>query len=322
MIIRLVLIICLCSWVSGCKDIRNQEVHALSMPEPATPQVIILGTIQDAGSPQIACDRECCQALFKAPDPERMVVSLGLFDPATGNKYLFEATPDIPSQVKALKNFGLSDNEETPDGVFLTHAHIGHYTGLMYFGREAMNADHIPVYVMPLMKKYLELNGPWSQLVNLGNIDLLEMTHDEPLALSSMLKVTPFRVPHRDEFSETVGYHIAGPNKSLLFIPDIDKWHRWKKDIISEIEKVDYAFIDGSFFDARELDFRNMDDIPHPSLVESMEIFKNLPPREKDKIYFIHFNHTNPVLQKDSEARKTVLNAGFHLATFHQKIKL
>ena len=40
--------------------------------------------------------------------------------------------------------------------------------------------------------------------------------------INPLIKVNPFLVPHRDEFSETVGYQIEGPNKTALFIPGIN----------------------------------------------------------------------------------------------------
>ena len=41
-------------------------------------------------------------------------------------------------------------------GVFLTHAHIGHYTGLMNFGNEAMGTKELPVFCMPKMKSFFK----------------------------------------------------------------------------------------------------------------------------------------------------------------------
>ena len=61
------------------------------------------------------------------------------------------------------------------------------------------------------------------------------------------LQITPILVPHRDEFSETVGYYIKGKEKTLLFIPDIDKWYRWETDIRELVKEVDYALLDASF---------------------------------------------------------------------------
>jgi pyrroloquinoline quinone biosynthesis protein B len=283
--------------------------------------VVVLGTVQDAGSPHIGCKKECCSELFLNPDANRKVVSLGVIDNENDKTFLFEATPDMPSQLKLLKNHAKTETE-MPNGIFLTHAHIGHYTGLMYLGREALGSKNLPVFSMPKMKAFLKNNGPWSQLVDLGNISIKNLEQDKEIELTNNLVVTPFLVPHRDEFSETVGYKIKGPNKTLLFIPDIDKWSKWKKNIIEEIKTVDYAFLDATFFDGAEINNRDISEIPHPFIIESMALFKSIPESEKAKIYFIHFNHTNPILNKESKQAKKVLKEGFRIAHFGQTIEL
>ena len=286
--------------------------------------LVVLGTIQDAGSPHIACKKECCVALFENPDSLRKVVSLGIIDPENDKTFLFEATPDIATQVKNLKQFTKTENE-LPNGIFLSHAHIGHYSGLMFLGKEATNSNAVPVYAMPRMKTFLEENGPWSQLVSGNNILLQAMENQKEIKLSSNLKVIPFRVPHRDEFSETVGFKITGPNKSVLFIPDIDKWEKWETNISEAISEIDYAFIDATFYDGKELNNRDISQIPHPFIIESMELFKALPLSEKQKIYFIHFNHTNhtnPVINSKSDAYKAVIENGFNIAHINTIIKL
>lgn len=284
--------------------------------------LIILGTLQDGGMPHIGCKKDCCKEKFKHPDSSKKVVSLGLIDVETKRTYIFESSPDFPTQLKALQKRASFPSKETPDGIFLTHAHIGHYSGLMYLGKEALNSDKVSVYSMPRMKTFLENNGPWSQLVQLNNISLTSLYNNAPIELSSQIKVTPLQVPHRDEFSETVGYIIEGPSKKALFIPDIDKWEKWNQNIISLIATVDYAFIDGTFYDAAEINHRDIKEIPHPFIIETMSLCKDLAPTEKSKIYFIHFNHTNPVLAKDSEAAKTVIKNGFHIAEINQVIIL
>ncbi len=284
--------------------------------------LVILGTVQDAGSPHIACQKECCIELFDNPDPERKVVSLGLIDAQNRKTFLFEATPDIAKQVKLLKNVSFNDAPEIPNAIFLTHAHIGHYTGLMYLGKEATNARNVAVYSMPRMKVFLEENGPWNQLVSNKNVELRPISDRQKLGLTPNITIVPFTVPHRDEYSETVGYRIIGPNKSVLFIPDIDKWEKWKTNIINEIAKVDYAFLDAAFYDAEEIDNRDISEIPHPFVIESMALFKDLPPSEKQKIHFIHLNHTNPLLKKESPQSQEVLEKGFNIARFRQKFKL
>ena len=287
-----------------------------------TPFIVILGNVQDAGSPHPGCKKDCCRDLFLHPDPERKITALGIVDPVSGKSFLIEATPDIALQMKNLQRHLPSMGREIPDGILVTHAHIGHYTGLMYLGREGLNTKNVPVFVMPRMHDFLAKNGPWSQLVSLGNIDMRPLNEGIAVELSGQLKITPFRVPHRDEYSETIGIRIEGPEKKALFIPDIDKWDRWKIDIIQAIAEVDYAIIDGTFYDAQELGGRDMAEIPHPFMVESMELFRKLPDPERNKIWFIHLNHTNPALNPKSPQSKTIRKNGFHIARINQILEL
>ncbi len=307
---------------TGNTDHKNEATNTDPVKPVTETSLIILGTIQDAGSPQIGCIKDCCKELLLHPGKNRRVVSLGLVDPANNKNYIIEATPDLTLQAKDLKTYSSFSNKEIPDGIFLTHAHIGHYSGLMYLGKEALNADSIPVYAMPRMKTFLEQNGPWSQLVKNKNIAVQEMNDQKEIGLSPGLKIIPFTVPHRDEFSETVGYRITGPHKKALFIPDIDKWEKWTVAIIDVIAKVDYVFIDGTFYDAAEINNRDISTIPHPFIIESMNLFKDLPAAEKKKIYFIHFNHTNPVINKKSKAYQQVIENGFNIAVVNTVFSL
>jgi pyrroloquinoline quinone biosynthesis protein B len=316
-----VLIVVLFSCKEKPIELTYSEIDPV-FPLPVTETtLVILGTIQDAGSPHIACKKDCCASLFGKPNVNRKVVSLGIVDPDSQKTFLLEATPDITTQVKMLQQFSNSENE-LPDGIFLTHAHIGHYSGLMYLGKEATNADRIPVYSMPRLKDFIETNGPWSQLVTNNNITLVSLENNHELQITPDVTIIPFRVPHRDEYSETVGYKIIGPNKTALFIPDIDKWEIWKTDISKVISQVDYAFLDATFFDGEEINSRDISEIPHPFIIESMKKFQDLPISEKNKIYFIHFNHTNPMLDQESVAYKLVNKNGFNLAQIHGIFKL
>jgi pyrroloquinoline quinone biosynthesis protein B len=299
--------------IISCQDKQASISKDKIEPSISDTSIVLLGTIQDGGSPHIGCKKDCCKSLFDHPDPDRQVISLGLFDSSTKKKYLFDATPDITTQMKALKNFGVQSETELADGIFLTHAHIGHYTGLMYLGKEATNSKDILVYAMPRMKAFLENNGPWSQLVKLNNIDIKLLENETPVKLSTEIEVTSILVPHRDEYSETVGFRIKGPNKSALFIPDIDKWEKWDKNIIEEIKKVDYAFLDATFYSGEEISARDISGIPHPFVIESLERFKDLNEQERSKIIFIHFNHTNPLIDINSKEAKNVLQQGFRV---------
>lgn len=272
----------------------------------------ILGIAQDAGYPQTGCRKDCCQLFREGTEPSRGATSLAIINYDTNEKWLFEATPDIKTQLYSLNKMVLGGSI-LPNGIFLTHAHIGHYTGLMHFGREAMGTKELPVFAMPKMKNFLENEAPWKQLVDLKNIKIQPLKGDSTMQLSEKLEVTPFRVPHRDEFSETVGYRIKANKTTILFIPDIDKWNKWEKSIIEEIKTVDLALLDGTFYQNGELRNRDMSQIPHPFVVESMELFKSLPIAEKQKVMFIHFNHTNPLIWQE-DTRKVVEAHGFRVA--------
>ena len=275
------------------------------------PYAIVLGTAQDGGFPHIGCQAEC-QLAFEDPTLKRYVVSLALVDPASKQWWMFEATPDFDDQLQYFQGLTKGEYDYLPSGIFITHAHIGHYTGLMSLGREALGAKEVSVFVLPKMKNFLEGNGPWSQLVKLKNIVIQELDTFNPMVLSENIVVKTFTVPHRDEYSETAGFMID-TKKKYLFIPDVDKWEKWKKNIIEEVNNVDYAFLDGSFFADGELPFRSILEVPHPFVSETMTLFENEPSQIKSKVHFIHFNHTNPLLFDPIKSQE-VLDNGFRLA--------
>lgn len=311
-------------FLSSCNN--PQEPNAPTTNEPTinnsitinSPYLTVLGIAQDGGFPHARCEKECCKEVWDDLSKRKMVSCLALVDPQGQKSWMFDATPDFRDQWHILEH----DLDTELSGIFLTHAHIGHYTGLMHLGREVVSTRQMPVYAMPRMKEYLETSGPWSQLVSLQNIELMPIQDQTDVFLEANLKVVPLQVPHRDEYSETVGYQIHGPSKKALFIPDINKWELWEKSIVEEVKKVDYAFLDGSFFKNGEIQGRDMSEIPHPFIEESLALFSGLPANEKSKIYFIHFNHTNPILQENSSARQEIKDAGLNIAEQGMNIEL
>lgn len=312
---------CLLFW-AGCgerqNDVEEAEANDVGSSQPEAdattgPYLLVLGVAQDAGYPQAGCEKVCCKPAWADASLHRSQTCLALIDPGSQQKWLFEATPSLPQQLATLNGHLDSGDKHQPNGIFLTHAHIGHYTGLMHFGREVQGATGIPVFAMPKMTTFLQENAPWSQLVSLDNISLRPLQADSSIALAASLSVTPLLVPHRDEFSETVGFRIESGSKKALFIPDINKWHVWERDLASELAQVDMAFLDATFYKAGELPGRDMAEIPHPFVQETMDLLAELPAAEKQKVKFIHFNHTNPLLW-DSEAANEVHSAGFDIA--------
>ncbi len=295
-----------CACITG-----KQHLSALTPKDDCF--LIVLGITQDGGYPHAGCQRECCRLVFLGKQQPKLPVCLGLVDRRAGKVFMIEATPAFSEQWRRLQEIAGFQDKRAPDGIFLTHAHIGHYTGLMQLGREVMGAKNVPVWAMPRMEKFLRENGPWSQLVSLQNIDLQALRADSAVQLTAELRITPFLVPHRDEFSETVGYRIESPRKTVIFIPDIDKWEKWPRDIVREVRSVDFALLDATFFKDGELSGRAMKEVPHPFVEETMQFFASEPAAEKKKLTFIHLNHTNPLLW-DKLSKKELLRAGFSLA--------
>lgn len=309
----------------ACKDQTPPPQRGETPKIKSGVELEVLGIAQDAGSPQMYCRKECCKPLWGKPESHTAVVSLGVTDYQHQQQFLFEATPDIREQWKSLSN-RLSPALDQPSGIFLTHAHMGHYMGLLHLGREAMGAKEVPVYGMPRMSQFLATQGPWDQLVHLKNIQLNTLRADSIQRLNPQLKITTLEVPHRDEYSETAGFLIQGPQKSALFIPDIDKWHLWETDLNTLISQVDYAFLDATFYDVDELPGRNMDEIPHPFVLETLETVKILPLAQRQKIHLIHLNHTNPLLHPDRPGNASAINkvkeAGVNVARIGQRFTL
>jgi pyrroloquinoline quinone biosynthesis protein B len=238
-------------------------------------------------------------------------VRAGIVDDANEARFLVDATPDLPAQIEALPGEA-KDRRRPVDGILLTHAHIGHYSGLMYLGREALGASAVPVYATPRMAAFLRGNGPWSLLVTQGHIDLREVTPGQPFALTPLVKATAVTVPHRDELSDTVGFRVQGPSRTLLYVPDVDKWEKWDRRLEDEVASADVAFLDATFHDAAEIPGRGIADIPHPLVPETMDRLS--APALARRVFFIHLNHTNRLLW-DAAARRAVERRGFRIAS-------
>jgi len=280
------------------------------------PYAVVLGIAQDGGVPQAGCRQELCVRARRDLSARRAVACLGLVDPASGKRFLIDATPNLGEQIDRLGG--------RPDAILLTHAHIGHYLGLAQLGREVMGTHRLPVYATPSMAGFLKRNLPWSRLVKLENIVLEEVEIDlapgHEIALTPSLRVTPIRVPHRDEDSDTVAYLVRGPRRAVLWLPDIDRWEKWDRrlpDILADPSIV--AFVDGTFYSADEIPGRSLEDIPHPLVPDTLRLLAGTDVR--GRIFFTHLNHTNRLLW-DEGAAADVSRAGAGVAFEGQTIEL
>ncbi|HXH41266.1 MAG TPA: MBL fold metallo-hydrolase [Thermoanaerobaculia bacterium] len=266
------------------------------MPLPTSPYAVVLGIAQDGGYPQAGCNRPDCVAAWHDPKLRQRVVSLAIVDPQSRQRWIIDATPDFPSQLRTLEEAApRADAAPLLDGILLTHAHIGHYLGLAQLGREVIGAHSVRVYAMPRMREFLGHNAPWDQLIRLHNIELAPIEDGMAVSLNERISVTPMLVPHRDEYSETVAFLIRGPSRSILWLPDIDKWEKWSTPLESVLARVDVAYLDGTFYDAGELPGRDLREIPHPLMTETLSRLAASPLLAK--VRFIHLNQSNPLLR-------------------------
>lgn len=278
---------------------------------------VVLGIAQDGGHPHLGCQQGCCLPARRNPKLAHRVACLGLVDRQAGRWFLIDATPDIVRQVGLLEEVlgEKRGRQQNPvEGILLTHAHIGHYTGLMYLGRESMAARGVAVYATDRMVEFLTNNGPWSLLVSERHIEPMVMSPNNEIALTSNLHVTALPVPHRDEFTDTVAYLVRGPARTLLWLPDIDRWEDWDRRIEQVVASVDLAFLDGTFYDADELPGRDLSDVPHPLVVDTMRRFRGAGFRG-NRVFFIHVNHTNPLLRQGSRPLGDLRRRGFDVPT-------
>lgn len=270
-------------------------------------EAILLGTAQDGGVPQAGCYCTHCAPAHADPARRHWVTCLGLVDRTTRQSWLIDATPDFREQLHALRRIA-PDNSLA--GIVLTHAHIGHYAGLIHLGREAWDARDLPVYASPCMANFLRNNAPWSQLVVLGNIQLRllapahknenENENENEVQLSPNLYLTPTPVPHRDEFSDTLAFVVRGPARRLFYCPDIDAWDCWEHDLRRFVARTDVALLDGTFFSAdevNELAGRDPSQIPHPLVTDTVERLEGVD----CDVQLIHLNHSNPLHSAGAE---------------------
>ncbi len=278
----------------------------------------VLGTAQDGGLPQIGCYCKNCLRAREDKRFSRLISSLAIIDLGEKKFFILDATPDIRDQSDiafsrlALRKQG---RKNSPSGVILTHAHIGHYTGLMFYGYESISTNKLPVYCSPSMENYLSDNGPWSQLVRLENISIHTLSLEKQFLLTPRISFTPFLVPHRNEYTDTLGFIISGEKRKLFYVPDIQSWEVWNRSIVEEIRKSDVALLDGTFYSSEELPGRDLSKIGHPFIKTSLKTLKNAGEEGKTKIFFTHLNHSNLALDPEGQARKEVEEKGFGIAS-------
>ena len=279
---------------------------------------LVLGTAQDGGYPQVGCYTERCERgrALHAEGRGRYVASLALVEPAAERFYLVDATPDLTRQIDLITkpSFRRRAAERRPfDGIFLTHAHIGHYAGLAVLGNEGMGMGETPVYCTEAMADFLETHAPWSFLVDQGRAVPRPLSLDRWHRIDEHLEVQLWKVPHRDEFADTVGFVFRGPSASLLYLPDINAWSLWDRDLAQAVTSVDVALLDASFWSLDEIPGRSLEDAPHPIITNTMDLLQGVVDGERARVVLTHLNNSNPAIDEGGPEQAEILRRGFEL---------
>ncbi|CAF1168285.1 unnamed protein product [Adineta ricciae] len=277
-------------------------------------EILLLGIAQDGGMPQIRCQCKNCSLVHRGLLPQQYTVSLAIIDRTTNQVWLVDCSPDARNQYSMLQNHFEPERSFKLEGVFLTHLHMGHYIGLFQFGRETMDWKGLKIYGTESVCQFFRNNQPWSTYIEIGNFVLNPLVPQVEVQLSSNLHIRSQLVPHRAEFSDAVGYFIRGPTRTIFFCPDVDSWDRgWSNEHglspTDIVQSVDQAYLDATFFSADELPNRKIDEIPHPTVLQTLEKFKGL----EHKITLIHFNHSNPLYDIQSKQREQCQQVGINI---------
>ena len=280
---------------------------------------LVLGSVQDAGFPQVGCYTPRCDAgrALLASGHGRYVSSLALVEPQAERYYLVDATPDITRQLDLIDEpaFRRRARDRRPfDGIFLTHAHVGHYAGLAMLGREGMGMKETPVYCTQAMGGFLASNFPWRLLIDQGHVTLRPLALDQWHRVDPLLEVQLLKVPHRDELADTVAFVFRGPDRSLLFLPDINAWTLWDKRVAEVVAGVDVALLDGTFWSLDELPGRTADDVPHPLMPQTMDALQGVVDGKQARVVLTHLNNSNPALDEGGPQQAEVSRRGFEIA--------
>ncbi len=257
-------------------------------------RVYVLGSGQDGGVPQADCPCPHCRAAASDAAKRRLPACVA-FRGDSGLPFLIDATPAFPEQMERLRTLAgipAGPGRGLPvAGIFLTHAHMGHYLGLVQLGKEAAHTRRFPVYGTAAMRTFLSENRPFSHLFERDEIDFRILDPGQAIEPAPGISVTAFSVPHRNEDADTVGYEIAGGGKRAVYIPDADTF---PPDVVERIRAADLALVDGTFWTLAELGLSGRDarSVGHPPIEETRALFA----RPRGTFRYTHLNHTNRAL--------------------------
>ena len=174
---------------------------------------------------------------------------------------------------------------------------------------DSRTVTDIDVLAPPGVCGFMENNMPFKELILRKNILLNSITPGQEISIFEDCSIAPFQVPHRPDAITTYAYLIKRNKgqETILYMPDTDEIN---EEIVDLAGKCDIAIIDGTFFSREEISTRDINEIPHPFIQDSIKLFTKMGTR----VIFTHINHTNPVNDPVSEASGKVLESRYEIA--------
>lgn len=266
---------------------------------PMSYSLLVLGSGQDGGTPQVGTHR--------AQRAERTASSIVIIR-GDGPALLFDVSPDLRRQYQRLSRH--CGRVPEIDGLFITHGHMGHYAGLVHFGKESAAVEDLPLFAPQSVITFLGSNEPWGTLFRDHHLRAVPV--DDVETKVAGLSISAIPVPHRAEFTTTVAFSIAVYGRPwVLYLPDIDGWQEWPdaEDVIAAHQ---VTLLDATFSTVDELPGRDIALIKHPLVPDTIDRFAHLT--EDHTIILTHINHSNPLGDPDESITAAANDRGFVIA--------
>lgn len=298
-----------------------------------TLRTIVLGSAAGGGFPQWNCRCPVCSLAWDGdPRVKRRTQSSIAVETGSGRWTLFNASPDLRSQILATPALQPTGLRETPiRSVALTNGDVDHVDGLITLRERSP----LTIYATSQISKVLDDNPIFGvlakdvvsrQTVQLGRpfqiddatVEFFGVPGKVPLYLETAdLKIG-------DDSGDTVGVDIRSGEARLVYIPGCAVVN---DDVLRRVDGADALFFDGTVFEDDEMrragvgakTGRRMGHVPISGDAGSLHAFDDV--RVGRKIY-IHINNTNPILIDGSPERRTVEAAGWEVSHDGFKVAL
>ncbi len=303
--------------------------------------VKVLGSAAGGGFPQWNCNTRLSRLAW---DGDKRVLSRtqsSIAVSADGERWtVVNASPDIRQQIagtlelQPVRSGGLRNSPIA--AVVLTNGDIDHVAGLL----SLRERQHFAIYATPRVLSVLEQNSVFDVLAP-DVVGRVALSLNEPMEIAGTggLSVQAFPVsgkvalyledPSKEgfgtELGDTIGLKISAPGSNALFyIPgcaEIDE------ALLRRVNGAGCLLFDGTLFtDSECVDLgvlnktsRRMGHVPITGDGGSLHAFDGAGLARKA---YIHINTTNPILERGSEAEKTVNAAGWDVSYDGMTVRL